>query len=94
MLLLKQMGTDMAMFRQHETALSAGASYLAVAFIDEAILLRKKGIKAPILVLGASRPEDISVAAQYDITLTVFQADWLRYVKEHVTINETGSCSY
>ena len=71
------------------TALSAGASYLAVAFIDEAILLRKKGIEAPILVLGSSRPQDITVASQYDITLTVFQADWLRYVKEHVTLTKS-----
>jgi len=69
-------------------AMSAGASYLAVAFIDEAILLRKKGIEAPILVLGASRPQDISIASQYDITLTVFQTDWLRYVKEKVTLTK------
>jgi alanine racemase len=68
------------------TALSAGASYLAVAFIDEAIFLRKEGIEAPILVLGASRPRDISIAAQYDITLTVFQTEWLRYVKENITL--------
>nr|WP_295972807.1 alanine racemase [uncultured Bacillus sp.] len=68
------------------TAVRAGASYLAVALIDEAILLRKKGIETPILVLGSSRPEDIATAAQYDITLTVFQADWLRYVNEQVTL--------
>lgn len=71
-----------------QTALRAGASYLAVAFIDEAIVLRKKGIKAPILVLGASRPEDIEVAAQYDITLTVFQKEWLEYVKEKVELSK------
>lgn len=47
-----------------ETALQAGASYLAVAFLDEAIVLRKKGITAPILVLGASRPEDVKLAAE------------------------------
>lgn len=70
------------------TAIRAGASYLAVAFIDEAILLRKKGIKVPILVLGASRPEDITAAAQYDITLTVFQANWLQFVKEKVSLTK------
>ena len=64
-----------------ETALRAGASYLAVAFLDEAILLRRKGITAPILVLGASHPDDIQAAAQYDITLTVFQSDWMKRVK-------------
>ena len=42
-----------------ESALKAGATYLAVAFMDEAIALRNKGIQAPILVLGATRPEDV-----------------------------------
>lgn len=71
-----------------KTALRAGASYLAVAFIDEAIALRKKGVDAPVLVLGASRPEDITIAARYDITLTVFQPEWLRYVNEQVTLTK------
>jgi alanine racemase len=61
-----------------ETALEAGAAYLAVAFMDEAIALRNKGITAPILVLGASRPEDVQVAAKFNITLTVFQIEWLQ----------------
>jgi alanine racemase len=67
-----------------ETALTAGATYLAVAFMDEAIALRKKGIKAPILVLGATRPEDVQVASSYDITVTVFQMEWLREAKKHL----------
>ncbi|PLR81110.1 MULTISPECIES: alanine racemase [Bacillus] len=60
-----------------EAALRAGASMLAVAFMDEAIALRRKGITAPILVLGASRPEDINVAAELNLTLTVFQEEWI-----------------
>jgi alanine racemase len=60
-----------------ETALEAGAAYLAVAFMDEAIALRNKGITAPILVLGASRPENVRVAVKFDITITVFQEEWL-----------------
>jgi alanine racemase len=67
-----------------ETALAAGAVYLAVAFMDEAIALREKGIKAPILVLGAIRPEDVQVAASYDITVTVFQIEWLEEAKKHL----------
>ncbi|WP_060788828.1 alanine racemase [Geobacillus zalihae] len=59
------------------TALEAGASRLAVAFLDEALALRKKGIDAPILVLGASRPEDVALAAEHRIALTVFRSDWL-----------------
>ncbi|MEB1805774.1 MAG: alanine racemase [Bacillaceae bacterium] len=60
-----------------EAALEAGASYLAVAVLDEAIQLRQADIKAPILVLGAIRPEDLEVAAKHDITITVFSAEWL-----------------
>ncbi|MBB5326000.1 alanine racemase [Anoxybacillus tepidamans] len=65
-----------------QTALEAGASYLAVAFLDEALALRKKGIEAPILVLGAVRPEDIQLAARERITLTVFQQEWLEKAKQ------------
>ncbi|WP_066249611.1 alanine racemase [Neobacillus drentensis] len=71
-----------------ETALEAGASYLAVAFMDEAIALRNKGITAPILVLGASRPEDVQVASKFDITLTVFQMEWLRDAVKNLHSND------
>jgi alanine racemase len=60
-----------------EAALEAGATMLAVAFMDEALALRKKGITAPILVLGASRPGDVNIAAEERIILTVFQEEWL-----------------
>ncbi|MFT4417105.1 alanine racemase [Fredinandcohnia humi] len=60
-----------------KTALEAGATYLAVAFLDEAISLRRGGIEAPILVLGASRPSDVVVAAENNIALTVFNKEWL-----------------
>ncbi|MEH7127502.1 alanine racemase [Neobacillus drentensis] len=71
-----------------ETALEAGASYLAVAFMDEAIALRNKGVTAPILVLGASRPEDVQVASKFDITLTVFQMEWLRDAVKNLHSND------
>ncbi|MED1472589.1 alanine racemase [Bacillus salipaludis] len=65
-------------------ALDAGATHLAVAFMDEALALRKKGITAPILVLGASRAEDVQMAADKQITLTVFQKDWLLEAQKHL----------
>jgi len=58
-------------------ALQSGADCLAVAFLDEAIHLRKNGITAPILVLGASRPRDVAIAIKYKVTLTVYHIDWL-----------------
>ncbi|WP_108671736.1 alanine racemase [Peribacillus acanthi] len=72
-----------------QVALEAGADYLAVAFLDEAISLRKKGIEAPILVLGATRPSDSSVAAYWGITVTVFHPTWLIEAKKDLKENQT-----
>jgi alanine racemase len=67
-------------------ALSSGAELLAVAMLDEAIALRKEGISAPILVMNRIRPEYVSLAAENEISITVFQKDWLNealdYLKE------------
>lgn len=60
-----------------KAALEAGATYLAVALLEEAVKLRHTGISAPILVMGWVAPEFASVAIEHDITLTVFQSDWL-----------------
>src|SRR5690625_845052 len=61
-----------------KAAIEAGATRLAVAFLDEALALRKAKITAPILVLGASRPENAHIAAKYDIALTVFSPEWIK----------------
>ncbi|PKR82539.1 alanine racemase [Heyndrickxia camelliae] len=68
-----------------KTALEAGAHGLCVAFLDEALVLRRNGIDVPILVLGASRPEDAAIAAMHNISLTVFQKEWLE--KAMLTLN-------
>ncbi len=56
-------------------ALSAGASYLGVALIDEALELRQAGFQAPILVLGYTAPEFLEIAVEHNITITVFTED-------------------
>jgi len=61
-----------------KTALAAGVHGLAVAFLDEAIVIREAGITAPILVLGATRAADAGIAAIHNISLTVFQKDWIK----------------
>ncbi|MEK5440387.1 MULTISPECIES: alanine racemase [unclassified Fredinandcohnia] len=66
-----------------KTALEAGATHLAVAFIDEAVSLRHGGIDAPILVLGASRPTDVALAAEHNIALTIYSGEWLDEVLEN-----------
>ncbi|WP_160725740.1 alanine racemase [Bacillus sp. USDA818B3_A] len=74
-----------------ETALSAGAGYLAVAIMDEAIALRQKGISAPILILGVTRPQDVQIAAKLNITLTVFQKEWLQEAQKYLKDGERVS---
>lgn len=57
-----------------KAAIEAGATYLAVAFLDEAISLRKAGFSTPILVLGYTSldTETIEMAIDYGITLTIY----------------------
>jgi len=57
-----------------QTALEAGATRLAVSILDEAIELRQAGIAAPILVLGYTPTAQGVVAATWNISLTVYEA--------------------
>jgi alanine racemase len=57
-------------------AIESGANYLGVATVDEGIELREAGLTTPILVLGWTSPKFADVAANHNITLTVFQKIW------------------
>lgn len=50
-----------------EAALAAGADWLAVALIEEAAVLRKAQIDAPILLLSQPRPADMEAAVRFDL---------------------------
>ncbi|GGA92685.1 alanine racemase [Ornithinibacillus halotolerans] len=63
-------------------ALESGANALAVAILEEAIILRNSSITVPILVLGWVPAKYVPIAAKYQITLTVFRKDWLEEVKQ------------
>jgi len=60
-----------------KTAVEEGADYLGVAFMDEALELRRAGIEAPILILGYTPPEAIPLAARYNITVNVYSFEVL-----------------
>lgn len=66
-------------------ALKSGATRLLVAFIDEGIYLRKAGIDAPILVLGATRAQDIDIAIKHNLTLTAYNVDWLEDITNYLS---------
>lgn len=55
--------------------LKAGASYIGVAYLEEAKYLRKNGITAPILVLGAINSEQIPEFINNDIEITTSSID-------------------
>jgi alanine racemase len=56
-------------------ALRGGASWLAVALVEEAGRLREAGIDAPILVLSECRPEAMRRARDLDLRMTLYSAD-------------------
>jgi alanine racemase len=56
-----------------KAALSAGATQLAVASVDEAIELRQEGIEAPILVLGYTDPAHAHEVVAWKLTQTVYE---------------------
>lgn len=56
--------------------------YFAVAIVEEAISLRKEGIKNPILLLGHTFPEKFEEAILGDVTLTIFTIDEARLLSE------------
>lgn len=55
-----------------QTALKSGASWLGVATVPEGIELREAGIRAPILILGATyTPEQVQAIAHWQLEPTL-----------------------
>ena len=52
--------------------LEAGADWLAVAQVDEAVVLRDAGIEAPLLLLSEPRHDEIDDAVATGARLTVY----------------------
>ncbi len=59
-----------------------GVDYLGVATTDEAVRLRDHGIKTPILILGSMLPEEVKVAKDRDITITLCNYEILNEIKK------------
>ncbi|NBC71473.1 alanine racemase [Paenibacillus sacheonensis] len=68
----------------------AGADYLAVAYIEEALRLRGAGMKLPILVLTPIRPEHVQLALELDLTLTVTGARWFAEMRAYKPYASAG----
>lgn len=75
MAVVKANGYGHGMVEVGQAALQGGAGWLAVARIEEALVLRSAGIRQPILVLGYTAAERSGEAALNDIRLAVFDAE-------------------
>jgi alanine racemase len=53
-------------------ALAGGASWLAVALVEEGRILREAGVDAPILVLSEPPPDVMAEALEADLTPTIY----------------------
>lgn len=58
-----------------------GADYLSVAFLEEALELRRAGIKLPILVLGYTPESGLRLAWENQITLNVYSEEVLEGIR-------------
>lgn len=58
-------------FEVSKTLQQAGADFLGVATLDEALFLRKKKINTPILILGSVLLHELKAAIKNDITITL-----------------------
>ncbi|HXF57007.1 MAG TPA: alanine racemase [Actinomycetota bacterium] len=59
-------------------ALEAGASWLGVALVEEAVALREAGIRAPVLLLSECSPGAEREAVEAGLTPTLYTAEGLR----------------
>lgn len=73
-----------------QAAVRAGADYLAVAYLEEALRLRDAGMKLPILILTPIRPEQVQLALRHDLALTVTSANWFSEVRAYKPLSSAG----
>ncbi|MDA9773608.1 bifunctional UDP-N-acetylmuramoyl-tripeptide:D-alanyl-D-alanine ligase/alanine racemase [Saprospiraceae bacterium] len=81
-------GSDSISLAKH--LLRCGVEYLAVAYYDEAIELRKEGISSPIMIMNPD-PSLTYIAEQYDLELEIYSNDQLRSIlkstKHHLKLH-------
>ena len=51
-----------------QAALKAGATWLAVALVEEGARLREAGVEAPILLLSEPGPDSVEAVVRWELT--------------------------
>lgn len=87
MAVVKANGYGHGLIEIAQIAITSGANYLAVALLEEALAIREAGITAPLLVLSWVSPKYASIAAENNITLTIFQKEWLKEARQKTLKN-------
>ncbi len=62
--------------------IAAGAHWLGVSYVDEAVKLRKAGLTAPTLAFVPPTEEQCQAAVEHSITVTVTTEDHLAWLRE------------
>ncbi len=62
---------------------SLGVEMLAVATVEEGIVLRDRGIKVPILVLGCIFPDEVGTLLRYSLTPNLCERDTAKELSRH-----------
>jgi alanine racemase len=78
MAVVKADGYGHGAYETAQASVRGGAEMLAVATVSEGVHLRKRGIRIPILVLGAVTEEDVRAGAEYDLIQTVCSDQMVR----------------
>lgn len=67
-----------------------GVNYLGVATTDEAVRLRDHGVKTPVLILGPILPEEVGIAKDRDISITLCSREILNEIRKLADRDEPG----
>lgn len=74
-------------------ALEGKAEFLGLASLKEGCLLREQGARSPLLIFGRIFPEEIPLALQMKLTLTLSSFEEAREISEEAVRNrETAVC--
>ncbi|MFV0379592.1 MAG: alanine racemase [Anaerorhabdus sp.] len=60
-----------------QVAIEEGINFFAVSSLEEAITLRKYGLKQQIIILGVVDPQHLSICSKHNITVTIPNVAWL-----------------
>ena len=70
-------------------AIEGGATWLAVALVEEGVRLREADIDAPILVLSEPSSEDLPLVVGHELTPTAYQRDFVVQLAEAASAANT-----